>query len=317
MPTSRGSLARSRWPSRPRPQTGRATEDVKVRGADPDPVQIVETIHGPVVAGDPAHGTALTLKSVQFFDLDRSFDCLLPMLAATSVDSLFQAVRGWGLIDHNLVAADTGGHIGHLVRAVIPRRPAINGWLPVPGWTGEYEWDGVIPAGQVPRVDDPARGFIVTAGRGARGGLGRTAGHPVAAAPCRRADPSADATASRRAAGPEPGRRRGRRRQRDRLGKRMPGRVRHSGRLRRRGPLRLRRRQLGQLHVDRRGRRIRRSGEPALHRPAPSLVPMRAHPHALRLGHDHRRQPAADPPATRQHTGTSRTGMTPALPQCP
>ena len=144
-------------------QAATTTEDVKVRGADSDPVQIVETIHGPVVAGDPAHGTALTLKSVQFFDLDRSFDCLLPMLAATSVDSLFHAVRGWGLIDHNLVAADTGGHIGHLVRAVIPRRPAINGWLPVPGWTGEYEWDGVIPAGQMPRVDDPARGFIVTA----------------------------------------------------------------------------------------------------------------------------------------------------------
>ena len=59
----------------------------------------------------------------------RSFDCLLPMLAATSVDSLFQAVRGWGLIDHNLAATDTGGHIGHLVRAVIPRRPASNGWL--------------------------------------------------------------------------------------------------------------------------------------------------------------------------------------------
>ena len=46
---------------------------------------------------------------------------------------------------------------------MIPRRPAINGWLPVPGWTGEYEWDGVIPAEQMPRVDDPARGYLVTA----------------------------------------------------------------------------------------------------------------------------------------------------------
>ena len=140
-----------------------AVEDIKVRGAAPAPVEIVETIHGPVVAGNPAHGFALTLKSVQFFDLDRSFDCLLPMLRASSVDSLFQAVRGWGLIDHNLVAADTGGHIGHLVRAAVPRRPAVNGWLPVPGWTGEYEWDGVIAAGQLPRTDDPARGYIVTA----------------------------------------------------------------------------------------------------------------------------------------------------------
>jgi penicillin G amidase len=144
-------------------QAATAIEDIKVRGEAPAQVEIVETIHGPVVAGNPAHGCALTLKSVQFFDLDRSFDCLLPMLRAGSVDSLFQAVRGWGLIDHNLVAADTGGHIGHLVRAVIPRRPAVNGWLPVPGWTGEYEWDGMIPADQMPRADDPARGYLVTA----------------------------------------------------------------------------------------------------------------------------------------------------------
>jgi penicillin amidase len=144
-------------------QARTTTEDIKVRDGDAAEVQIVETIHGPVVAGEPAAGAALTLKSVQFFDLDRSFDCLLPMLRAGSCDSLFQAVRGWGLIDHNLVAADTGGHIGHLVRAVIPRRPAVNGWLPVPGWTGDFEWDGVIPPEQMPRVDDPARGYIVTA----------------------------------------------------------------------------------------------------------------------------------------------------------
>jgi penicillin G amidase len=144
-------------------RAGTTTEEIKVRGEVPVPVQIVTTIHGPVVAGDPAQGAVLTLKSVQFCDLDRSFDCLRPMLQAGSVDALFQAVRGWGLIDHNLVAADTGGHIGHLVRAVIPRRPAVNGWLPVPGWTGTYEWDGMIPPEQMPRADDPARGYLVTA----------------------------------------------------------------------------------------------------------------------------------------------------------
>jgi penicillin G amidase len=139
------------------------TEEIKVRGGRTASVDIVETIHGPVIAQDPAGGSALTLKSVQFFELDRSLDCLLPMLRAGSVDSLFQAVRDWGVIDHNLVAADTGGHIGHLVRAKIPRRPAVNGWLPVPGWTGGYEWEGMVPAEQMPRADDPSRGFLVTA----------------------------------------------------------------------------------------------------------------------------------------------------------
>lgn len=144
-------------------QAATTTEEIKVRGGAAASVEIVETMHGPVIAGDPAHGTAVTLKSVQFFDVDRSLDCLLPMLRADSVDALFLAVRGFGLIDHNLVAADTAGHIGHVVRAVLPRRPPVNGWLPVPGWTGEYEWDGIVPAEQMPRVDDPPRGFLATA----------------------------------------------------------------------------------------------------------------------------------------------------------
>jgi penicillin amidase len=144
-------------------QAATTTEPIKVRAGLGTSVEIVETIHGPVIAGDPAYGAAVTLKSVQFFDVDRSVDCLLPMLLADSVDSLFHAVRGFGIVDHNLVAADTAGHIGHLVRAMVPRRPAINGWLPVPGWTGEYEWNGMVPAAHMPRADDPARGYLVTA----------------------------------------------------------------------------------------------------------------------------------------------------------
>ncbi|PRZ29501.1 penicillin amidase [Antricoccus suffuscus] len=140
-----------------------STETIAVRGQSDVAVDIVRTRHGAVVAGDVSGGTALTLKSIQIDPLDRSLDCLLPMLTAKTCDELFTATKGWGLYDHNLVAADTDGHIGHLVRAIIPRRPATNGWLPVPGWTGEYEWDGTIPWEAMPRVDDPPRGYIATA----------------------------------------------------------------------------------------------------------------------------------------------------------
>ncbi len=143
--------------------TGVRTERVLVAGGDPVDVPVVETHHGPVVAGDPAAGAALTLRSMQFAETDRSFDCLLPMLRARTTAELLDACEGWGLIDHNVVAADTSGSIGHLVRAVVPRRPRINGWLPVPGWTGEHEWDGMIPFEAMPRTSDPARGYLVTA----------------------------------------------------------------------------------------------------------------------------------------------------------
>jgi len=143
------------------------TETVAVRGEPDRTVTAVETRHGPVIAGDPANGAALALRSVQFAETDLSFDCLPRMLEAGSVAALFEATRGWGLIDHNLVAGDTGGRIGHLVRAKLPRRPRANGWLPVPGWTGEGEWRGWIAHEDMPQNIDPPGGVpggvIVTA----------------------------------------------------------------------------------------------------------------------------------------------------------
>ena len=115
-------------------------------------------MHGPVIAGDPAAGTALALRSMQFAVIDKSFDCMLPMLRANTVDELYEATRGWGLMDHNLVAGDTTGHIGNRVRAQVPMRPRSNGWLPVPGWTGEHEWQGMIPFEDMPcSIDPPER----------------------------------------------------------------------------------------------------------------------------------------------------------------
>jgi penicillin amidase len=35
--------------------------------------------------------------------------------------------------------------------------------MPVPGWTGEYEWTGTIPFSDLPRAFNPAEGYIVTA----------------------------------------------------------------------------------------------------------------------------------------------------------
>ena len=139
------------------------SETVHVRGAESRTVTVTETRHGPVIAGDPAGGAALALRSVQFAETDLSFDCLPRTLRAGTVPELFEATRGWGLIDHNVVAADTAGRIGHRVRALVPVRPRANGWLPVPGWTGEGDWHGMIPHEAMPEVIDPPGGVIVTA----------------------------------------------------------------------------------------------------------------------------------------------------------
>ncbi|MCB8883803.1 penicillin acylase family protein [Acidisoma cellulosilytica] len=138
-------------------------ETIAVRGGANVLVDVVETRHGPVIAGDPAKGSALALRSMQFAETDRSFDCMIAMMQANTVAGLYEATRDWGLIDHNLVAGDTAGTIGYRVRAKVPKRPRSNGWLPVPGWTGAHEWDGMVPWEAMPAAVNPAGGVIVTA----------------------------------------------------------------------------------------------------------------------------------------------------------
>jgi penicillin G amidase len=138
-------------------------ETIKVRDADDVSMLVTETRHGPIIIGNPSDGKAVALRSAQFAVPDKSFDCMLPMLRAGSVKQLFEATKGFGLMDHNVVAGDIHGHIGHHVRALVPLRPRANGWLPVPGWSGEYEWNGMVSYADMPNCIDPPSGKIVTA----------------------------------------------------------------------------------------------------------------------------------------------------------
>jgi penicillin amidase len=141
----------------------RRVEQIKVRGQAAVDCEVFVTARGPVVAGDPHTGSALVLRHSADVEVDHSFDCMLPMMRATNVDTLFEACRGWGLVDHNVVAGDTAGHIGHHVRAKVARRPSANGWLPVPGWIAQNAWRDWISWERMPRQIDPAQGVIVTA----------------------------------------------------------------------------------------------------------------------------------------------------------
>ncbi|MBI5529364.1 MAG: penicillin acylase family protein, partial [Deltaproteobacteria bacterium] len=63
----------------------------------------------------------------------------------------------------NWVFADDAGHIGYIAAGLVPKRKGWDGTFPVPGWAGEFEWDGFIPHGDLPQVLDPPSAMIVTA----------------------------------------------------------------------------------------------------------------------------------------------------------
>ncbi len=140
-------------------------EEINVKGQPhPETLIVAATHHGPIVneplRADVAEPLALCFSAI---DLAGLTPANFKVLDFASGPDLVDA-----LADHchpvsNLVWADRHGSIGYKTVGRIPVRRGACPDLPKPGWTGEYEWEGWVPYEELPRVDDPESGFLVTA----------------------------------------------------------------------------------------------------------------------------------------------------------
>jgi len=83
-------------------------------------------------------------------------------MKSQSADELEKAFDTWTDRVNNYPYADVHGNFGYLFKGRVPARTGANGWGPIPGWTGEYEWNGFIPNAELPRSKNPDCGWIVT-----------------------------------------------------------------------------------------------------------------------------------------------------------
>ncbi|HKJ92113.1 MAG TPA: penicillin acylase family protein [Longimicrobiales bacterium] len=144
----------------------RIEQQIQVRGRDrPVPLQILVTRHGPIVS-DVAPGLGDRLIALRWTAQDpaHTVRALDAINRASGWDDFVRAMRDFDDPSQNVVYADTAGHIGYYMGGTVPLR---NGhkppMLPVPGWTGAWDWTGTLPFDQHPHVLDPPDGFIVTA----------------------------------------------------------------------------------------------------------------------------------------------------------
>jgi penicillin G amidase len=141
-------------------------ERIRVKGRDDVIEEVVVTRHGPLIdryedrtagvwRGLALQWTALTPG--------RAAESVLDLQRAGDWASFKQAFAPLDGPSQNVVYADVDGHIGYLLSGQVPvrRRPASG--LPVPGWTGDALWTGVLGIDEVPQVLDPAEHFVVTA----------------------------------------------------------------------------------------------------------------------------------------------------------
>ena len=136
---------------------------IKVRDSHDRSIELVSTIHGPIISGSPADGKAIAIKYTALEPDNKNTQSIRSMLSVENVNQMDASMKDWVDPCNNFIFADVQGSIRYLNRGKIPIRPEQNVWLPVPGWTGDGEWDGYVKHENLPRIVNPEAGFIVTA----------------------------------------------------------------------------------------------------------------------------------------------------------
>ena len=143
-------------------------EEIRVKGQD-DPIieEVLITRHGPIL-------TSLTHNAQQEEELPLALrwtgleqhqlaESVLQINRATNWEEFCNGLRAWDVPPQNFVYADRKGNIGYVMAGAIPIRARGQALLPSPGWTGAYEWTGLIPFEELPQTYNPEQHFIITA----------------------------------------------------------------------------------------------------------------------------------------------------------
>jgi penicillin amidase len=152
--------SRYRTPSGMQPFTV-VQESIKVKGEESVPLEIRETIWGPVVGHDP-RGHDYADAWIALRDGGMNVE-LIGAETAETLEELCDVAARAGIPPQNMTAAQRDGRIGWTIAGRIPRRFGYDGWLPTSWADGTRGWDGWIEASKYPRIIDPPAGRIVTA----------------------------------------------------------------------------------------------------------------------------------------------------------
>ncbi len=144
-------------------------EVIAVKDTEPVELDVRISRHGPVISdafmderNRPDDGYVLALAWTALRDDDRTPDGLLALNRARNWAEFQAALEDFHSPQQNIVYADVDGNIGFLAPGRVPLRKAGNGTAPVAGWSGAYDWTGLLPYADLPRALNPRQGSIVS-----------------------------------------------------------------------------------------------------------------------------------------------------------
>ena len=151
-------------------------EEFHVRGsAQPVTREVLITRHGPIMDSVmvglakpeikrwPRQALALRWTGHDPHNIVLLAQGFMKLNRARNWEEFREALRMVLCLSQNIVYADVDGNIGYQATGLVPIRAKGQGLVPVPGWTGEYEWQGYIPFEELPSAFNPPTHFLATA----------------------------------------------------------------------------------------------------------------------------------------------------------
>ena len=143
-------------------------EVINIKGGGQETITIRRTRHGPVLSdivppylSDSDH--VIALQAVMTEPNNRAIEAFYHLERVKNWDEFKAAVAFISAPTSNVAYADRQGHIGLIGAGAFPVRKKGDGLSPVPGWSGEYDWLGLVPPANRPQIYDPPSGMIINA----------------------------------------------------------------------------------------------------------------------------------------------------------
>ncbi len=157
-------------------------EIIKVKGRNSQysvTLKIRQSKHGPIISDVSDETNSIVLDANRIVNRefehaiafawtalredDLTFQAGLNFLKAKNAQEFASSLNNFHSPNLSIVYADVEGNIGYYAPGRVPLRANGNGLMPVPGWTGEYDWQGFVPFEELPNAINPASGQIVSA----------------------------------------------------------------------------------------------------------------------------------------------------------
>lgn len=138
-------------------------EAIHIKGRrEPFVEKVVTTEHGVVISDILGHADQkLSLASMALRSSDSVWGWFV-LNHARHWNDFKDAVRHLTAPGLNIVYADVDGNIGYYNSGKMPVKTKDQSSIPMPGWTGEHDWEAFVPFEEMPHSINPERGYIIT-----------------------------------------------------------------------------------------------------------------------------------------------------------